>query len=209
MKVKVLAAAFNGVIGLALVSSPQSAQAAAINFDDMAAPCAFADTQPLTNQYSSAGITFSGFGSVLNECGNFGIDARSGDNFLAFNQSQGGTVEFTFFDNPQNIFSFYHGSGSANALVLTVFDANGVAIGQSHSNSLAGQYAFAGINMLNPFTKAHISSSASSFVYDDLSFSATASPVPEPATWAFMIIGFGAVGASMRSARRKTSLAAA
>ncbi len=27
--------------------------------------------------------------------------------------------------------------------------------------------------------------------------------VPEPATWALMIIGFGAVGASIRSARRK------
>ena len=32
---------------------------------------------------------------------------------------------------------------------------------------------------------------------------AAASAVPEPATWAFMIVGFGAVGASMRSARRK------
>jgi hypothetical protein len=34
--------------------------------------------------------------------------------------------------------------------------------------------------------------------------------VPEPATWALMIIGFGAIGASMRSSRRKgASLAAA
>jgi hypothetical protein len=27
--------------------------------------------------------------------------------------------------------------------------------------------------------------------------------VPEPATWAFMIIGFGAIGAAMRTARRR------
>jgi hypothetical protein len=39
---------------------------------------------------------------------------------------------------------------------------------------------------------------------------ADAGAVPEPATWAFMIIGFGAIGASLRSARRReTSLVAA
>jgi len=30
--------------------------------------------------------------------------------------------------------------------------------------------------------------------------------VPEPATWAMMLLGFGAIGYSMRSARRKTKL---
>jgi len=34
------------------------------------------------------------------------------------------------------------------------------------------------------------------------------SPVPEPATWAMMIIGFGAVGAVVRGSRRRVSLAA-
>jgi len=33
----------------------------------------------------------------------------------------------------------------------------------------------------------------------------SSSPVPEPATWAFMIIGFGAIGAAMRSANRKAA----
>jgi hypothetical protein len=50
--------------------------------------------------------------------------------------------------------------------------------------------------------------SVSFYIYDDnLSdnrggVSLALSAVPEPATWAFMIVGFGAVGASMRSARR-------
>ena len=39
-----------------------------------------------------------------------------------------------------------------------------------------------------------------------LSFS---SPVPEPATWAMMIVGFGAAGAMVRGARRKQALALA
>lgn len=37
----------------------------------------------------------------------------------------------------------------------------------------------------------------------------TSGAVPEPATWAMMVIGFGAVGMGMRSSRRKTALAAA
>ncbi len=36
-----------------------------------------------------------------------------------------------------------------------------------------------------------------------------AAGVPEPATWAFLIVGFGAIGASMRSARRREFQAAA
>jgi hypothetical protein len=31
--------------------------------------------------------------------------------------------------------------------------------------------------------------------------------VPEPATWAVMLVGFGAMGASMRAARRKSAIA--
>lgn len=38
---------------------------------------------------------------------------------------------------------------------------------------------------------------------DNFMIGPAASAVPEPATWAFMIVGFGAVGASIRSARRK------
>jgi len=34
------------------------------------------------------------------------------------------------------------------------------------------------------------------------------SAIPEPATWAFMMIGFGAVGASMRSRRKSLTVAA-
>jgi hypothetical protein len=34
------------------------------------------------------------------------------------------------------------------------------------------------------------------------------SAVPEPATWAMMIIGFGAAGSTVRSARRRETLLA-
>ncbi|MBS0488498.1 MAG: PEPxxWA-CTERM sorting domain-containing protein, partial [Proteobacteria bacterium] len=35
------------------------------------------------------------------------------------------------------------------------------------------------------------------------------SAVPEPATWAMMIIGFGVVGSTVRASRRRTALSAA
>ena len=52
------------------------------------------------------------------------------------------------------------------------------------------------INTTNPFTVSTVRASSSAAV----------AAVPEPATWAMMLFGFGGVGFSMRSARRKTML---
>ena len=47
-----------------------------------------------------------------------------------------------------------------------------------------------------------------SILFDDISVdAAVTSGVPEPATWAMMLAGFGMVGAGMRSRRRSTGLA--
>ena len=49
------------------------------------------------------------------------------------------------------------------------------------------------------------------FTYNDLSFSfsgTTAGAVPEPETWAMMILGLGGVGAAMRVRRRRVAFAA-
>lgn len=46
--------------------------------------------------------------------------------------------------------------------------------------------------------------------FNDLSFSLTGvAAVPEPASWALMLLGFGAVGAGLRVKRRRVSFAAA
>jgi hypothetical protein len=43
-----------------------------------------------------------------------------------------------------------------------------------------------------------------SYYNDSTGLSATISAVPEPTTWAMMLVGLGAMGVSLRSARRKT-----
>ena len=66
-------------------------QAMVINFDDVAAPDMFLNTTHLTDQYASLGVHFSGpsdidGGAILNQSSNFGVNALSGVNFLAFNR---------------------------------------------------------------------------------------------------------------------------
>ena len=52
--------------------------------------CCFASEPPLTNQYSALGVNFSGGWEILNQTGNFGIDAHSGEHFAAYNTGKKG-----------------------------------------------------------------------------------------------------------------------
>lgn len=61
----------------------------AIDFE-RSAPCAFLQAEPLGNEYTPAGPAFhtafpASGGAAIGQCGNFGINARSGTDFLAFN----------------------------------------------------------------------------------------------------------------------------
>jgi len=49
----------------------------------------------------------------------------------------------------------------------------------------------------------------SNTLLDNVSVSALTSAVPEPATWAMMIVGFGAAGSMVRASRRRNALSAA
>src|SRR3954453_23286232 len=73
------------VVGAAVVpGTPGSV----VNFDDVNAPCNFADTVALRRYH---GVSFKGSpktldgGAILNECSNFAVTGYSPPNFLAFN----------------------------------------------------------------------------------------------------------------------------
>lgn len=102
---------------------------------------------------------------------------------------------------------------NADRAVLDIFNA-GTLVGSTfvlfNQNNIADQtIGISGISFDEAvFTFANSSFQAGNLaeVVDNIRFSAV-SAVPEPNTWAMMLVGFGAVGAAMRR-RRKTLLAA-
>ncbi len=76
------------------VSSGLRAQTVNVDFEISGAPCGFNFTGPLREQFAALGVHFFGAtaldgGAVLNQCGNFGVNAHSGLDFLAFNVGGG------------------------------------------------------------------------------------------------------------------------
>jgi hypothetical protein len=88
---------------------------------------------------------------------------------------------------------------SASGLTAADFfqvDATTGAVGTAHPNFGGGPMLFG----LTQFTGADaISGTSVDVVYDNLNI--TLASVPEPATWAMMLVGFGGLGAAIRSRR--------
>lgn len=140
------------------------------------APTLFLAATPLTNLYADQGVTFSalsrtaqtttlpkdgievtqsvnvinpsstGMGSILNEGANFGNNAKSGDNFLAFNNQSASSANFwrISFDNPIGYFGISYSNGSSSTwqyLNFDAYDINGDLIG-SRNQSYLGDYSY-------------------------------------------------------------------
>jgi len=210
------AAFVNGVAGLPLPNDPltesdipEPAQLAAmvIDFDDVTAPCGFRDTTALREQYSSFGVHFTGpgvndGGAILNMCGNFSVDPRSGENFLAFNRDaemeDGGiptdpqTIEF---DQLMRYVSIYAaGAGNEEAFTMDAYDALGSLI---DTDAVVTQgWAELSVSSQPGIRRIVLTQTGDhAFVYDDLSFE----PIPEPAT--LLILTFGALAIPRKTPR--------
>jgi hypothetical protein len=115
----------------------------------------------------------------------------SGSPFPSVNTGVNGT--FTFYNGSNVVGSFGYGSTTSGELAAyaAVFPPNN------------GSFTFT--SFTDNFTINTLSSpgtlSASSFEY------ALANTVPEPASWAIMLIGFGGLGLAMRSRRRAAAFA--
>jgi hypothetical protein len=177
MKMKLVAVAM--ITGLLLVGLSGVSQAATtvINFDDVSAPNNFSETTSLTNEYASQGVIFSGGGAILNQNGNFGLNAYSGQNFLAFNF-------FSYATDPENItfsalvsnVSIYAGTGSGFSSTFTInaYDVNHSLLDTYTLTTQAWSLlsvSAAGIKSIELSQSGNYT-----FVYDNLSF--TSVPVP-------------------------------
>lgn len=127
----------------------------------------------------------------------------------------GGSATYTFAGDVM-AFEFDWGSvDSYNTLTINSTGADPIIVpGLSFANAANGNQVDAGTNGLfrvtgtagEHFNSITFSSTGNSFEVDNLAVSAG---VPEPASWALMILGFGGAGAALRSQRRRSAAACA
>ena len=138
-------------------------------------------------------------------------------------------VDVTFFIPGTNTSAFVTGFGAvfsdidlAGSTSLTFFGANNLLLGTWDAPSITGNetLSFLGILLGDPIvSRVRITSGNAALgvfessnidlvVMDDFIFGepTLAAAVPEPASWAMMLLGFGAIGFSMRRKGRGTEL---
>lgn len=155
-------------------------------------------------------------GSIYNPC--CGTDPTDPNNFVAFGGGGpgSGTLSTSFRTALGRLYTvaFQYAALGGGSEDLSFF-VNGNLIGtvsptaQNQPISFAnGSFQFTGFSGFGPNTTLSISSTGTfgvDAILDNLSVSGA---VPEPATWALMIMGFGAVGGAMRRrAKVRTTVA--
>lgn len=115
----------------------------------------------------------------------------------SFQNSNSYGVRLTGTQNIANIYAFqYYYNNTGNFLTMDIRRQSNGLYQLSGFTSFDGQVGSVG----DQYTR-------NTFVMDDVRLNLSTLPVPEPASWALLIAGFGTVGASLR-ARRKVQVLA-
>jgi len=184
-----------------------------INFDDASAVAFFASTTRLTDHYAPLGVHFQGpggndGGAILNQDANFGVNALSGRNFLAFNRnahmSDDGIPkdpEKIVFDTSVSEVSIYAAGGWAvDTFTLQAYNASDVLL---DTDSIATQsWGKLAVSSADDIKYVVLEERGGSyFVYDDLTVTCAAVPVPG----AILLGALGLSCAGWRLRRRGTA----
>lgn len=156
--------------------------------------------QAIDNTYASYGLTFSG--ATFEQCGG-GCPAPNPNGWFAIGD------QFTaYFSTPQSNISFQ--SVSFSSTLAQAYDASNQLLASVTDNE-----NFPISEAVNTLTGSNITYVTFSYgggqngpAITNLTFNA-AGAVPEPATWAMFILGFGAIGVTLRKSRRGNAVAQA
>jgi hypothetical protein len=205
--------------GVAAIITAAPAQAASLLSDsgfvspttiDFSTPNVAAGTV-VTNQF--AGVTFSATGSSnFKASGNPGmysgsLDGFSGgylDTFTGGGANNTASIFQILFAGPvTRAGAYYEFNTGSPAVTLTALLGNTVVGSFSYNNpSCCGSSQFLGFQGIT-FDRIQLSGvTGSDFIMDTLRFDATGA-VPEPSTWALMLIGFFGLGAAVRRQGRQ------
>jgi len=113
-------------------------------------------------------------GSILDQSGGFGIPAKSGSDFLAFNDSGSEKVSFI---SPVSHFDLFVGYGGGGTYTATAFNSSNVQIGSTTMSPADGVYGDLSLSLSG--ISYVVFGGPSVFVADDLSFT-TLAAVPGP-----------------------------
>jgi hypothetical protein len=193
-------------------------------FDGLLTPNTFAGTSIKWGNApaSAGGVNFSGTAIIAkNAAGTAaGISATPAGDTTNYMSILGGRSETLTFSGVQNRFGLYWGSidsynsvafylGNSATPFLTLFGntLNAVpALGFDGNQSAALTNAYVTFTGLS-FDKIVLASSGNSFEFDNISYGVGA--VPEPSTWAMMLLGFAGIGFAYRRHRYRLAATAA
>jgi hypothetical protein len=163
------------------------------------------------NQISAGGVTFT------TPTGALGVETQYSGQFSAIGKSLKSVSHSRIdmaFDQGLTGFGFFFGASDLT-WTLSAYDALGALLESVQISPTGASNAgnFYGLKA-NGIRSARLTTTSADYVIIDDFRTSTASlgpigVVPEPATWAMMITGFGAIGAVLRTSRRRNAFSAA
>jgi len=188
-----------------------SAQASVVTFDDQT----FSGIQARSGTFSDQGLRFDNF--FLNTiAGNFSPNGvKNGTNFLIFDSANDPLTVSTSDKSAFSLSSLdlglsYYASFSPAIATITGYFANGGTITKdvSLNSSSFKSFGLSGFIDLSSVTVTTTSPGYTGYAaLDNVNFTEFTAAVPEPSTWAMMILGFVGIGAM--TYRRRNALRAA
>ena len=212
---------FGAVIALGLSTAGNAATITILPAGDLGPPAGYGpgatfDTIPAqaygsvtpSGAFIDAGAAFSGSGVIMNNGGqgSLGLYASPFGDASNYMAVLGGGWEEIAYSAPSASFGLYWGSVdtynslafySGDALVATITGAD-LPLSANGGQADYASNAYVWITALPQFDRVIAASSSNSFEFDNVvaggALAQASAPIPEPSTWAMMLLGFAGLG---------------